>query len=213
MLKSFQIESLFETLGIGEAGRRLIEEIRISEPVRRVGGGTSNVCVRYPSRKMGRIIQAESHTVELPFIYELEHDPEVFEYYDQPTSLKINVKGNGNRNFGFFYTPDFLVIGSDCIRFVECKSGDDLKKLAEKNLTGTERTRKGYGSVLPAKRRSSSMGSNFVCGHLMRRTGSFMTTSDFSRTTSTKNARIPPPRRRAGSFPSFEAKRRFPFQV
>lgn len=163
MLKPFQLQSLFETLGISEAGRRLIEEIRISEPARRVGGGASNVCVRYPSRKMGRIIQAESHKVELPFIYEMEHDPKVFEYYDQPTSLKMNIKGKGNenRNFGFFYTPDFLVIGSDCIQFVECKSEDDLKKLAEKKPNRYRKNEEGIWICPPGQEAVIKYGIEF----------------------------------------------------
>jgi hypothetical protein len=33
---------------------------------------------------MGVTIQFESHRVELPFVYEAEHDPQVLEYYDQP---------------------------------------------------------------------------------------------------------------------------------
>ena len=33
---------------------------------------------------MGMTIQFESHRVELPFVYGVEHDPQVLEYYDQP---------------------------------------------------------------------------------------------------------------------------------
>jgi hypothetical protein len=35
---------------------------------------------------MGVTIQFESHRVELAFIYQLEHDSSVLEYYDQPPS-------------------------------------------------------------------------------------------------------------------------------
>jgi len=37
-----------------------------------------------PSRKWEYTIQFESHKVELPTVYEMEHDPDVIEYYDQP---------------------------------------------------------------------------------------------------------------------------------
>ena len=46
-----------------------------------MGGGRQNVIGRYPSKKMGVIIQFENHRVELARIYELEHDPEVLEYF------------------------------------------------------------------------------------------------------------------------------------
>jgi len=74
----------YRKLGLSEYGRTLIDSIRSSEPVRRVGGGASSIAGRYPSRKMGRVIQFESHRVELAFVLEFEHDAGVLEYYDQP---------------------------------------------------------------------------------------------------------------------------------
>ena len=38
---------------------------------------------------MGVTIQFESHKNELARIRELEYDPEVLEYYDQPPSIKL----------------------------------------------------------------------------------------------------------------------------
>jgi len=70
-------------LGLAEATRTTIASARSRNPTRRVGGGRQNVSGRYPSRKMGVTIQFESHRVELPFVYEMEHDPAVLEYYDQ----------------------------------------------------------------------------------------------------------------------------------
>jgi putative transposase len=67
-----------------------VEQIRCSDPARRVGGGRSNVAGRYPSRKMGNTIQFESHRVELPAIFDLEYDDESLEYYDQPPSIKLD---------------------------------------------------------------------------------------------------------------------------
>ncbi|MFL9458723.1 hypothetical protein AB0758_48005 [Tolypothrix bouteillei VB521301_2] len=43
---------------------------------------------------MGQTIQFESHTVELWAIYQMEHDPEVLEYYDQPPPFKIQYHNN-----------------------------------------------------------------------------------------------------------------------
>jgi len=75
-------------LGLSDAARLTIDCIRKSEPSRRVGGGRHNVTGRYPSIKMGVTIQFESHRVELPAIYELEHDADVIEYFDQARLLR-----------------------------------------------------------------------------------------------------------------------------
>jgi putative transposase len=75
---------------LSAAGQAAIAHVRSSEPSRRVGGGRSNVTGRYPSKKMGVTIQFESHRVELPAIFELEHDSSVLEYYDQAPSIKLD---------------------------------------------------------------------------------------------------------------------------
>jgi putative transposase len=64
---------------LSEAAQSAVAHIRCSEPSRRVGGGRANVVGRYPSRKMGVTIQFESHRVELPAVFELEHDSAVLE--------------------------------------------------------------------------------------------------------------------------------------
>ena len=81
-----------------ELSQKTLAEIRSVEPARRVGGGRKNVSGFYPSKKMGKTIQFESHKVELPFIYELEHDEEVLEFYDQPPAFKINYQSSTGRN-------------------------------------------------------------------------------------------------------------------
>ncbi|MFL9455117.1 MULTISPECIES: hypothetical protein [Nostocales] len=67
----------------------MIQTIRSSPPSRRVRGKVGNVVGRYPSKKMGVVIQFESHRNELALIYEMEYDPDVLEYYDQPLKLLI----------------------------------------------------------------------------------------------------------------------------
>lgn len=61
--------------------------IRPQPPVRNVPGRASTVGGRYPSRKMGVTIQFERHTVELWAIYQMEHDPDVLKFYNQPSSF------------------------------------------------------------------------------------------------------------------------------
>lgn len=56
-------------LGLSETACATVSMIRRCNPARRVGGGRRNVPGRYPSRKMGAVVQFESHRVELPFVY------------------------------------------------------------------------------------------------------------------------------------------------
>jgi hypothetical protein len=83
MLGNEELSAWFQRVRLPECGRSIIHQVRSSE-ARRVGGGHPNVSGRYPSKKMGVTIQFESHRVELARIYELEHDPAVLEYWDQP---------------------------------------------------------------------------------------------------------------------------------
>ena len=69
MLSPSELLSWFQRLDISEQARSIISHIRSSGPSRRVRGGNSNVCGRYPSRKMGVSIQFESHRVELAGVY------------------------------------------------------------------------------------------------------------------------------------------------
>ena len=110
-----------------------IQLIRSSEPSRTVSGGKRSVSGRYSSQKMGVTIQFESHKVELPFIYQLEHDEDVLEYYDQPPSFKLSYQSQSGKKIGFFYTPDFFVIRRDTAGWFECKTEEQLQKLEEKN--------------------------------------------------------------------------------
>ncbi|MEC4813047.1 MAG: DDE-type integrase/transposase/recombinase [Scytonema sp. PMC 1069.18] len=133
MLSKAEFDAWCCHLHLSQQTQNLIEKIRSSEPSRRVGGGRKNVSGRYPSRKMGATIQFESHRVELPTIYEFEHDEEVLEFYDQPSSIKLDYQGKNGRNLGVLHTPDFFVIRSYCAGWEECKTEEDLKKLAEKS--------------------------------------------------------------------------------
>ncbi|BAU65471.1 Integrase catalytic region [Stanieria sp. NIES-3757] len=118
---------------ISEEAKQEIQIIRSSEPSRKVGGGKRSVSGRYSSQKMGVTIQFESHKVELPFIYQLEHDEDVLEYYDQPPPFKLSYQSESGKNIGFFYTPDFFVIRTDSAGWWECKTEENLQKLAQKN--------------------------------------------------------------------------------
>lgn len=131
MLTETELLQLYQNLNISQQAQQIITEIRSSPPVRRVRSAAGNVSVRYPSRKMGVTIQAESHRNELAGIYEKEYDPETLEYYDQPSRIKLTYEAKNGRRVGIWHTPDYFVIRSDSIGWEEWKTEAELPRLAE----------------------------------------------------------------------------------
>lgn len=152
--------NLFIRKGLSPEARKIIETIRSSEPSRRVNSGRGNTPGVYPSRKMGVTIQFESHTVELAAIYEKEHDPNVYEYYDQPPSFTIRYQVDG-KNRGHLYTPDFFVISEDFIGWEEWKREEDLIKLSVEKPYLYVRAEDGTWYMPPAEEYAINVGLSF----------------------------------------------------
>ena len=97
-----------DQLGLSKFARQLIHLIRTSDrPVRRTKSRVGNWTGFYNSKKVGKKIQFESRTVELPAIQTMEHDGDYLEYYDQPSKIELKYPQN-NRAISFLHTPDFL---------------------------------------------------------------------------------------------------------
>jgi transposase InsO family protein len=161
MLSQNEFDNWCHRLNLSEQARKTIEVIRSSQPSRRVGGGRRNVAGRYPSRKMAVTIQFESHRVELPTIYELEHDKDVLEFYDQPPPIKLEYQANNGRKLGVLSTPDFFVIRTNSAGWEECKTEENLKKLAEKSPNRYCRDESGYWQTPPGEKYSEPFGFYF----------------------------------------------------
>jgi putative transposase len=129
MLNDHELHDILQA--VPDEGRRLIRTIRTSEPSRRTRSGPKNVACRYPSKKMGVTIQAESHTNELAALYEWDHDEATKEFYDQPPSIKLSYRAKNGRMVYPLHTPDYFVISQQWIGWVECKTEEQLLKLAE----------------------------------------------------------------------------------
>jgi putative transposase len=132
MLSGQEVFLLCQQLRLSNQAQAVLSNIRSSPPSRRVGGGGRNVPVRYTSRKMGVTIQAESHKNEFAGVYEMEHDPAVLEYYDQPPSITLHYQAKNGRAIGVLHTPDYFVIRSDSAGWEEWKTEEDLLRLADK---------------------------------------------------------------------------------
>ena len=162
MLSEDKFNQWCDHLNLTKKTRQLIEQIRSSEPSRLVGGRRSNVCGRYPSQKMGRTIQFESHRVEAPKIYELEQDPNIIEYYDQPPPIKLNYESKNGRNLGVIHTPDFFVIDNNAAGWIECKTEEELKKLLKKQPNRYYCDADGNWGCPPGEEYAKQFGLNYT---------------------------------------------------
>jgi transposase InsO family protein len=82
---------------------------------------------------MGVTIQFESHRVELAGIYEMEHDNDTLEYYDQPPAICLRYPSAKGRQLVVMHTPDFFVLRRDKAGWEEWKTEEDLVRLAQKS--------------------------------------------------------------------------------
>ena len=131
MLNETELAAWYERLNFSEPARTVIDRVRCSDPARRVGGGRSNVSGFYPSRKMGVTIQFESHRVELAAIFEMEHDPQTLEFYDQPQAITLDYNSASGRRQVVRHTPDFFVLRQDAAGWDEWKTEDELNRFME----------------------------------------------------------------------------------
>ena len=110
---------------------------------------------------MGVTIQFESHRVELPFVYEMEHDPAVLEYYDQPPSIPLAYPTASGRRLSVMHTPDYFVLRHDSAGWVECKTEGDLEKLAIKSPHRYVREDAGNWRCPPGEAHASALGLDY----------------------------------------------------
>ncbi|WP_143006984.1 DNA-binding domain-containing protein [Paenibacillus tianmuensis] len=137
-----------------------IRKIRSSPPARRVESSRGNLSGFYSSKKMGVTIQYESHTLELPCIYLLEHDPKVYEYYDQPPSFPIRYVVDGKRR-GHLYTSDYFIISEDFIGWRECKTEAKLEKLSSDHPERYCLIDQGIWDMPPVREYARQLGLSF----------------------------------------------------
>lgn len=147
--------------GISQDALSVIQKIRESEPARRVRSGPRNVSGRYPSAKMGRTIQFESHRNELAAVVEMEHDPDVMEFWDQPPSIKLIYIAKNSRTQGVIHTPDFFVIRTDTAEWVECKTEEELIKLEVKQPNRFKRDDSGSWRCPPGEEYAFPYGLHY----------------------------------------------------
>jgi putative transposase len=150
-MKQIEFDKYCLRLQLPEGGVAYLRGVMSSDPARRVRSGGGNVTVRYPSLKNGFVVQAESRTVELPYIYTLEYEDCVLRYYDQPAPMTLSYLAKSGRRTGTRHTPDFCVLRDDVVDWVECKTEEELLKLAEEMPNRYQRSADGRWMCPPGE--------------------------------------------------------------
>ena len=157
-----QIEDLFDACNLPESGREEVRRIRTSDPVRRDHSYGNNVCTRFPSRKMGRTIHTASRNCELVAAVGWEHDPCVYEMYDQPGILQLVYERNGKIVHGKTF-PDFFLVQAKPphLCYIECKLDDVLAKLLRENPGRWAQDPNGVVRCPPAEQAVAESGLSY----------------------------------------------------
>ena len=110
---------------------------------------------------MGRTIQAESHTVELPFVQTLEHDRDVVEYWDQPPPIRLDYRSKHGKRVVTSHTPDYFVLRVDGAGWVECKAETRLPDLAQESPNRYCRDELGRWRCPPGERAAAALDLSY----------------------------------------------------
>lgn len=162
MLDQSEFEHWCHSLKLSDAARTVIEQVRHAPPSRSVQAGRQNVCGSYPSRKMGVTIQFESHRTELARIYELEHDPAVLEYYDQPPAIELVYASKSGRRLRHQHTPDFFILCNDGASWEECKPESELEQLTQRSPNRYQKSSDTRWQCPPGKAYAEQFGLSYV---------------------------------------------------
>lgn len=160
-MKEKEYSSWCQFLKLSPEAIELINTIRTAPPSRRVQGRAGNVSGTYPSKKMGLTIQFESHKVELWAIYQMEHDQDVKEFYDQPPSFLIQYQNKSGRRIGHYHTPDFFVLRSGEAGWEEWKTEAQLLLLSEKYPTRYQKNSNGIWQCPPGSAYAQQFGLKY----------------------------------------------------
>ncbi len=110
---------------------------------------------------MGTLVQFESHRVELAAVYEMEHDPDVLEYFDQPPSIQLRYQSKSGMNLSVDHTADFFVVRMAGAGWEECKTEEELVKLADSSPYRFARADSGLWRCPPGEAYATQLGLQY----------------------------------------------------
>lgn len=161
MLNQTELETYFDKHNLSTVARQVIHTVRSSPPTRRVKSGAANVSCRYASRKMGMIIQAESHKNELPAVVTWDSDNVTHELYDQPPKVKLRYRATNGRLVNHLATPDFFLLQDGFVGWIECKTEEWLQSRTAEGSELYVRDAGGHWRCPPGERYAADLGLGF----------------------------------------------------
>lgn len=119
-----QFQSYIQRLGLPASGVAYINAAK--NPSRQVENSWSNLIIRYPSVKAGKVIPLESRRIEFALALILENDATVLVYWSQPPEVSVDVNGSGVK-----LKPTFLVLRTSGVELVQVHSADRMATLGK----------------------------------------------------------------------------------
>lgn len=162
MLEEKDLEEHFDRLGISPEARLRIRWIRENAPIRAVGGGSRNTVCRFSSRKMKFVVEAEAFNTEYAAYEEFDNDETTYEFYPQPCKLRLDYVNANGKLVHPDITPDIFVVCRDYFAFIECKTEEELLKLAQEQPSRYRVDEHGKWRSPPAEIAAERLGARFI---------------------------------------------------
>jgi putative transposase len=144
-LSQVEFEELLPQLGLTDAGKIYLDQLRSSQPARRVQSNVvANCCYRYVSRRMGFALMAESH-LEYQFLLRCEFGfGDLVEYWEQPPSVGIEGTDSRGRRYRTGHVADVITISLSGVCVYEMKPYEECCRLNARRPTDWVRTHRGF---------------------------------------------------------------------
>jgi putative transposase len=163
VLTDAELQNMFDRLQVPEVGRKRIRSIRDNVQSRVTSSTRKSGKLRYAPLKMGFAVEAEAASTEYVAVVEWDHDQTTFEFYPQPEALKISYRlASSTRRYTTTTTPDYLRITESGFFFVECKTEEQLNRLAKEAPGRFMRDEDGRWRSPPAEEAAAELGCHFV---------------------------------------------------
>jgi len=142
------------------AGQELLQQIRSAEPSRRLHSGRGKLYSRFPSDKMGWVLQA-ADDLHLAYLILWEHDDGVLEVWDQPPALKLTYLSAGGKKTANLFSPPYFMITDSFIGWVEVQSEEYLEKQAQRSPHRYTRSEDGTWTSPPGDEYAATYGLSY----------------------------------------------------
>ncbi len=160
MLSHDELSLHCEKHNLSGQAQSIVNRVRATDPARRVRSAFGQKLSRYPSRKMGFSLQAEGDA-QFAMLMVWEHDDRVYEVWDQPPAINIEVPAKSGKPTAYTFSPSYFVISSDFIGWVEVWSEKRLTTLADKSPNRYQRDKEGNWRSPPGEQYAQQFGLGY----------------------------------------------------